>query len=127
MTMIYNIVLAIISSFSYIVAGALFAGIVFFAIRNDLVSAAIARELHRQKPTVVTVVDADEENDYWTNTARRLAFEAVPPAVRIQMLVNLLQKFMADRLDPMNKRLKTVTVRLTAMMATFRRARMAYE
>jgi len=127
MTVIYTIVLAIISSFSYIVAGALFVGIVFLAIRNDLVSAAIARELHRQKPTIVTVVDDDEENYYWMNAVRRLVFEAVPPAVRIQMLVNLLQKFKVDRLDPTDKRLKSVTIRLTGMMATYRRARMAYE
>lgn len=127
MTVIYTIVLAIMSSFSYIVAGALFVGIVFLAIRNDLVSAAIARELHRQKPTIVTVVDDDEDNFYWMNAARRLVFEAVPPAVRIQMLVNLLQKFKADRLDPTDKRLKAVTIRLTGMMATYRRARMAYE
>jgi len=127
MSVIYTIVLAIISSLSYIVAGALFVGIVFLAIRHDLVSTAIARELDRQKPVMVTVVDEDEENYYWTNAARRLTFEAVPPAVRIQMLVNLLQKFKADRLDPTDKRLKTVIARLTGMMATYRRARMAYE
>jgi len=102
-------------------------GIVILAIRNDLVSVAISRELHRQKPTVVTVVDANEENDYWSNAVRQLIFEAVPPAVRIQMLINRLQKFKADQLDPIDKRLKTVTVRMTKMMAKYRRARMAYE
>ncbi|XP_003246329.1 uncharacterized protein LOC100569951 [Acyrthosiphon pisum] len=127
MSVMYTIVLAIISCFWYIVAGALFLGIVFLAIRHDLVSAAIARELHRQTPVIVTVVDDDEQNYYWTNAARRLTFEAVPPAVRIQILINLLQKFKADRLDPMDKRLKTVTARLTRMMATYRRARMAYD
>jgi len=125
--MIYTIVLAILSSISYIVAGALFVGIVILTIRNDLVSAAIARELHRRNPPVVTVVDADEENDYWSNAVRRLIFEAVPPVVRIQMLINILQKFKAERLDPMDKRLKTVAVRMTKMMAKLRRARMAYE
>lgn len=125
--MIVTIVLAIFSSLSYIVAGALFVGIVILVIRNDLVSVAIARELHRQNPPVITVVDADEENDYWSNVVRQLIFEAVPPVVRIQMLINLLQKFKAEKLDPMDKRLKTVNLRMTRMMAKLRRARMAYE
>ncbi|KAL5237818.1 hypothetical protein ACI65C_005228 [Semiaphis heraclei] len=125
--MIYTIVLAIFSYLSYIVAGALFVGIVILVIRNDLVSAAISKELHRQNPPVVKVVDDDEENDYWSNVVRQLIFEAVPPVVRIQMLINLLQKFKAEKLDPMDKRLKTVTLRMTRMMAKLRRARMAYD
>jgi len=56
-------------------------------------------------------VDADEEKYYWENAARRLAFKAVPPVVRIQTMVDLLQKFKVDRLDPIDKRVKTVTIR----------------
>ncbi|XP_025198164.1 uncharacterized protein LOC112596612 [Melanaphis sacchari] len=126
--MIYAILLAILSCFSYIVAGALFLVIIAVAIRHDLVSAAIDRELQRQRQrTVVTAAVDDTDNRKWTDAAEKLAFEAVPPAVRIQMLINRLQNYTTDHLDPSDKRLQKIGVRLTRMMVTCRRARMAYD
>lgn len=127
--MIYAILLVILSYLSYIVAGALFLGIVALTIRHDLVSAAIAKELQRQQQLTepVVTIAADDDIDDWTNVAKQLAFEPVPPAVRIQMLINSVQKYTTDRLDPMEKRLKKINERLTKITATCRRARMAYE
>ncbi|XP_060847740.1 uncharacterized protein LOC132927257 [Rhopalosiphum padi] len=130
MTILYAILLAILSCLWRIVAGAVFLVIVWAAIRHDLVAAAISESLQRQRRKTAPVVTAAEDNNNsgdWTTAAERLAFEAVPSAVRIQMLVNRLQKYNTDHLDPLDKRLEKVKGRLTKMMAKCRRARMAYD
>ncbi|XP_026819225.1 uncharacterized protein LOC113557883 [Rhopalosiphum maidis] len=131
MKILYAILLTILSCLWKIVAGAVFLVIVWAAIRHDIVAAAISESLRRQRRKTTPMVTAAEKNNNnsgdWTTAAERLAFEAVPSAVRIQMLVNRLQKYETDHLDPLDKRLEKVKGRLTKMMAKCRRARMAYD
>lgn len=109
---------AILSFLAHLLTGSLFACIIFLVVRNDLVTATIAESL-RPAPAV------GPGRDEWTEAAATLAVDGVPPAVWVQSLVNRMQQFKTDRLEPTNRLLDNVAKRLAETSNTVRWALVA--
>lgn len=123
-----NLFRAAVSAAPYLVAGVLVATMATLLVRDDLVADAIARGLApsgrprpRKADVAATAVVAE-----WTAAAAELTGVGVPPAVWFQALVNRVQKFQADRMEPLEKRLEVVRLRLENTGRATLRARTAY-
>jgi len=128
--MIGLIVTAVQTVLPTVVAAALFLGLGTLVVRSDLVTKTIADYmLWRSKPTVeqqqppTAAITGGE----WTDAAEWLTGVPVPPVVRVQVLVNRVRRFRADRLASLNIRLDRVDKRLSDTIRKGRRARIAYK
>lgn len=114
----------ILTAISYLLMGALFAGLGILLVRDDLVAKAIANGLRPKKQAQRPVEDTEENS--WMYAVESLSSKGIPPVVCVQVLANRLRTFQSEMLTPLNKRLEMLQERLMEMMRTRRRTLIAH-
>lgn len=116
------LLLMVLTGFPYVIAGTLIALLTFAIVREDLIAKMVTERLTMSTECPEIARDAE-----WMDVAESLDGLNVWPVVLLQVLLNRVQDFRSDTLEPLRKRLETAEKRLNETMFSMRRVSIAHK